>query len=188
MLGPGWGIAIDLTATSAPLPAAQAGGGPSRVSGRVSLDVAPVLRHPPTDRTGLRLTPDEADWLRHGLTLTAARIEAALPPGERTLVTVHRVLFPGTDFQEEGLAGAIMAWAEAEFDLPTPTATTATTAATTAAPGSPEVPPDVSFDPVRNRFVYAWQDHDARREPRGGVPLRPVRRVRPARDLLGRPT
>ncbi|NBE54172.1 hypothetical protein, partial [Streptomyces boluensis] len=61
VLGPGWGIAIDLTAaahfTSTP-PAGE------QLAGRVHLDVTPVLAHPPADRTGLRLSAGEAAWLR----------------------------------------------------------------------------------------------------------------------------
>lgn len=46
------------------------------------------------------------------------RLPAGLGPGAHALVTVHRVLFPETDFQPEGLAAALLLWVEREFGLP----------------------------------------------------------------------
>ncbi|MGY5077233.1 hypothetical protein ACWIGX_09140 [Streptomyces nigrescens] len=157
--GPTWGIAIDLTAGSASAAAPPAGA--ERISNRIWLDTTPVLEHPPADRSGLRLTQDEVGWLRHGLGLATEAIEAARPPGRHTVVTVHRVLFPAADFQVEGLAGAIVEWSSKEF-------------------GIPEVAVGLSFDRAANRFLFDWQPH--RWAPGTGV-----RRVRPARDLRGRP-
>ncbi|WP_329397250.1 hypothetical protein OHA45_24395 [Streptomyces lydicus] len=138
VLGPTWGIAIDLTAGSAsvaaPPPSAQ------QISNRVWLDATPVLDHSPSDRSGLRLTPDEVGWLRHGLSLAAEAIEAARPPGRPTLVTVHRVLFPEADFQPEGLAAAIIEWSQKEFSIP-------------------PVAFGTSFDRAANRFVFTWRLH-----------------------------
>ncbi|MFJ9466872.1 hypothetical protein [Streptomyces caniferus] len=158
MLGPTWGIAIDLTAGSASVAAPPFSA--QRISDRVWLDATPVLDHPPTDRSGLRLTPDEVGWLQHGLGLAAEAIEAARPPGRHTLVTVHRVLFPEADFQPEGLAAAIIEWSQKEFSIP-------------------PVAFGTSFDRAANRFVFAWQSHQ---RPPGAE----VRRKRPARDLRGR--
>ncbi|MET7765685.1 hypothetical protein ABZS71_28070 [Streptomyces sp. NPDC005393] len=93
-------------------------------------------RATPADRSSLRLTADEADWLRHGLELAARDIEARIP-GKQIVVTVHLVLFPEADFQAEGLAAALLAWAEEEFGL-------------FARPVS------VSFDGERNRFAFTW--------------------------------
>ncbi|MFJ9406149.1 hypothetical protein [Streptomyces sp. NPDC101393] len=159
VFGAAWGIAIDLTAGSASVAAPPDGA--QRISERVWLDATPVLEHPPTDRSGLRLTPDEVGWLRHGLGLAAEAIEAARPPGRHTLVTVHRVLFPEADFQAEGLAAAIIEWSRKEF-------------------GIPAVPLGISFDRAANRFAFAWRTH----QPPPGAE---VRRKYPARDLLGRP-
>lgn len=158
VLGPAGGIAIDLTAGAASVTAAPHSA--ERISDRIWLDTTPVLEHPATDRSGLRLTPDEAGWLRHGLSLAAEAIEAARPPGRRTLVTVYRVLFPETEFQAEGLAGAIIDWSQREFSIP-------------------EVAVGISFDRAASRFAFAWQSH----QPGPGDE---VRRMRPARDLRGR--
>lgn len=134
--------------------------GAERISNRIWLDTTPVLNHPPADRSGLRLTPDEVGWLRHGLGLTAEAIEVARPPGrQHILVTVHRVLFPEADFQAEGLAGAIVEWSQKEF-------------------GIPEVAVGISFDRAANRFLFIWRTHQ-----RG--PGTEVRRMHPARDLRG---
>ncbi|WP_159393351.1 hypothetical protein [Streptomyces rimosus] len=158
MLGPTWGIAIDLTADSASLAAPPSSA--QRISNRVWLDTTPVLGHPPTDRSGLRLTPDEVSWLRHGLGLAAEAIEAARLPGRHTLITVHRVLFPEADFQAEGLAAAIVEWSQREFSIP-------------------PVAFGTSFDRAANRFVFTWQSHQS---PQGAE----VRTMRPVRDLHGR--
>ncbi|WP_405408654.1 hypothetical protein [Streptomyces decoyicus] len=158
VLGRAGGIAIDLTAGSAPVAAPPRNA--ERISNRIWLDTMPALEHPPTDHSGLRLTPDEADWLRHGLSLAAEAIEAARPPGRQTLVTVYRVLFPETEFQAEGLAGAIIDWSQREF-------------------GIPEVAVGISFDRAANRFAFTWQSHQP-------GPGEDVRRKRPARDLRGR--
>lgn len=158
MLGPTWGIAIDLTAGSASLAAPPHSA--ERISHRIWLDATPVLTHSPTDHSGLRLTPDEVGWLRHGLSLAAEAIEAAQPPERQTLVTVYRVLFPETEFQAEGLAGAIIDWSRREFSIP-------------------EVAVALSFDRAANRFAFIWQSN----EPGPGAD---VRRKHPARDLRGR--
>ncbi|MGX1880909.1 hypothetical protein [Streptomyces sp. NPDC055287] len=161
VLGPGWGIAIDLTAASAPVAAPPVGG--DRISARIWLDTGPVLNHPPSDRSGLRLTPDEVGWLRRGLGAVAAETEGILPPRVLTLLTVHRVLFPEAGFQAEGLAGAMMAWCREEFGL------------------GPEPVGTVSFDRAANRFLYGWEEHHPGRRAAH------VRTVQPTRDLLGRP-
>ncbi|MFC9236770.1 hypothetical protein ACFTZK_09980 [Streptomyces decoyicus] len=158
VLGPAGGIAIDLTAGWASVAAPPRSA--ERISSRIWLDATPVLEHPPTDRSGLRLATDEAGWLRHGLGLAAEAIEAAQPPGRQTLVTVYRVLFPETEFQAEGLAGAIIDWSQREFSIP-------------------EVAMGISFDRAANRFAFTWQSHQP-------GPGEDVRRKRPARDLLGR--
>ncbi|MFD3420601.1 hypothetical protein [Streptomyces decoyicus] len=158
VLGPVGGIAIDLTAGSASVAAPPHSA--ERISSRIWLDTKPVLEHPPTDHSGLRLTPDEAGWLRHGLSLAAEAIEATRPPDRQTLVTVYRVLFPETEFQAEGLAGAIIDWSRREFSIP-------------------EVAVGISFDRAANRFAFNWQSH----QPGPGAD---ARRKRPARDLRGR--
>ncbi|KWT62429.1 hypothetical protein ADL21_08270 [Streptomyces albus subsp. albus] len=158
VLGPTWGVAIDLTAESASVAAPPCSA--RQVSDRVWLDTTPVLDHPPTDRSGLRLTPDEAGWLRHGLVLAAEAIEAARLPDRHTLVTVHRVLFAEADFQAAALAAAIIEWSQEEFSIP-------------------PVAFGTSFDRAANHFVFTWQSHH---RPQGAE----VRRMRPARDLLGR--
>ncbi|MGW7054075.1 hypothetical protein [Streptomyces sp. NPDC054887] len=154
VLGPTWGIAIDLTAASAtvttPPPDAH------RIGPRIWLDPHPVLHHPPTDRAGLRLSPAEAQWLRHGLVLSAESIEATLPPERLTLVTTHRVLFPETHFQPEGLAGAMMTWCAEEFALAPPTDL-------------------ITFDPAANRFRYGWEQHPPSQQT---APARTPRRTR----------
>ncbi|WP_171164021.1 hypothetical protein [Streptomyces sp. I05A-00742] len=124
-----WGIRIDLTASAVTTAAPPAHG--ERVADGVWLDAAPVLTHPPTDGRGNRLSPDEAAWLHHGLSLAAP----FLPPDRHTLVTVHHVRFPETDYQPEGLAAALLLWAEQEFELPAH-------------------PITVTFDRSANRYVY----------------------------------
>ncbi|WP_432010508.1 hypothetical protein [Streptomyces cucumeris] len=133
------GIAIDLTAdavlTTGPPPRGE------RVTARVWLDTAPVRTHPPEDRSGLRLTAEEAAWLGPGLALAAPAIEARTA-GRYALVTVERVRFPEADFQPEGLAAALLGWAEEEFGLPAR-------------------PVGASFDRAANRFVFIWPEpHD----------------------------
>ncbi|MFH8607899.1 hypothetical protein ACH4D5_10470 [Streptomyces sp. NPDC018029] len=134
MLKTAWGIAVDLTADAslAAVPPAHA----ERVGAHVWLDVSPVLTHPPADRTGRRLAPEEAVWLRHGVALAAPAVAARHAP-LHTTVTVHHVWFPETDYQPEGLAAAVIQWLEEEFTLP-PHGVTAT------------------FDHPANRYVYTW--------------------------------
>ncbi|MEU7579379.1 hypothetical protein AB0B50_17445 [Streptomyces sp. NPDC041068] len=129
-----WGIAVDLTASVALGTKAPADAEP--VSTHVWLDASPALTHPPTDRTGWRITPDEAAWLRHGPALAAPAVEARHAP-RHTTVTVHRALFPLTDHQPEGLAAALLKWLEEEFEL------------------APH-PADATFDRPSNRYVYVW--------------------------------
>ncbi|MFC8920885.1 hypothetical protein ACFT5C_34660 [Streptomyces sp. NPDC057116] len=129
-----WGIAVDLTADARLSPGPPAGA--EHVAGRVWLDVAAVLNHPADDRSGWRITGDEAEWLRRGAALAAPAIEARFPGGHTT-VTVRRVLFPQADFQPEGLAAALLRWAEEEFGLPAQSV-------------------DVAFDRAAGRYVYDW--------------------------------
>ncbi|MFI9305373.1 hypothetical protein [Streptomyces triculaminicus] len=131
-----WGIWIELTASAATSGRPPACG--DQVSDGVWLDATPVLTHPPTDREGKRLSPGEAAWLRHGLSQAAPALTAATP-GPHTLVTVHRVRFPETDYQPEGLAAALLQWAEQEFGLP------------------PHALP-VTFDRAANRYIYPWAE------------------------------
>ncbi|CAM5712059.1 hypothetical protein SALBM135S_04338 [Streptomyces alboniger] len=129
-----WGIAMDLTA-DAVLSAGPPGRG-ERVGGRVWLDASPVLAHPPADRSGLRILPEEVAWLRRGLALAGAAVEARNAP-LHTTVTVHRVLFPLTDHQPEGFTAALLRWTEEEFGL------------------EPR-PVRASFDRRADRYVYDW--------------------------------
>ena len=129
-----WGIWIELTA-SAVVGAAPPGRG-ERVADGVWLDTAPVRTHPPTDRRGKRLDAAEAGLLRHGAAVAAPAV-AARHPGAHVLITVHRVSFPEADFQPEGLAAALLRWAEEEFAL---------------APHAVEV----TFDRAADRYVHAW--------------------------------
>lgn len=108
-----------------------------RIADRIWLDATPVRTHPATDRRGLRPHAEETDWLRHGMSLAAPAL-ASLAPGSHTLVTVHRVLFPEADFQPEGLAAALLLWAEEEFGLP-------------------PHPVGVTFDRTVNRYLYEWR-------------------------------
>ncbi|MEU3923239.1 hypothetical protein [Streptomyces sp. NPDC029004] len=129
-----WGIAIDLTAEASLTPEPPVIG--ELVADRVWLDLAPVLNHPPSDRSGLRITEDEAAWLRHGVALAAGSI-AAQNPSLHTTVAVQRVLFPLTDYQPEGLAAAVLEWTEKEFSLTS-------------------YPVEAEFDQRANRYVYTW--------------------------------
>ncbi|WP_431518821.1 hypothetical protein, partial [Streptomyces sp.] len=156
VLGPAWGIAIDLTAESTP--AMKPPPDSERITGRLWLDTTPVLNHPHADRSGLRLALDEASWLRQGLCSVAEAVEAALRSGHHTVVTVHRVLFSEADFQPEGLAGAVIAWAQEEFGIPAP-------------------PVNVTFDHRSNRFIYRWHENQS------GENGTNVRTPRPSRDL-----
>ncbi|OEJ25294.1 hypothetical protein AS594_13125 [Streptomyces agglomeratus] len=160
VLGPTWGVAVDLTADSEVVAAPPHAG--DRVGARTWLDVAPVLDHPPADRTGLRLTPAEGGRLRQGAGLAAGAVEAVLPPGRHVVLTVHRVLFPEADFRAEGLIGAMLTWCEEEFGIDLPGGA-------------------VVFDRDADRFVHAWEEPGPVRD------LARVRVVRPARDLLGHP-
>ncbi|MFI7322564.1 hypothetical protein [Streptomyces venezuelae] len=129
-----WGIAVDLTAEARLSPAPPPSAHP--VTPHVHLDPSPALTHPPTDHTGWRITPEEAEWLHHGLALAAPAVEARHAP-RHTTITVHRVLFPHTDYQPEGLAAAMLRWTETQFDLP-------------------PHPVDARFDREANRYVYSW--------------------------------
>ncbi|MFC7217289.1 hypothetical protein ACFQLX_03760 [Streptomyces polyrhachis] len=137
VLGPGWGIAIDLTAEAALTPAPSLNG--DRLGARIRLDVTPIRDHRPADRSGRCLTPAELGWLRYGLELMSTDIEATLPPDHHLLLTAHRVLFPETDFQPKGLAGAMAKWCQEEFTL-------------THDPTTP-----VMYAPDDHEFVYAWE-------------------------------
>lgn len=129
-----WGIAVDITAEAAlsrePPPGAE------HVAGRVWLDLAPVVNHPPADRSGVRIADDEAAWLRHGAALTAVPVQAR-NPSSHTTVTVHQILFHPCHFQQERLAAALLLWAEEEFGLPAH-------------------PVQAAFDPAANRYAYGW--------------------------------
>ncbi|MFE5811255.1 hypothetical protein [Streptomyces sp. NPDC056491] len=129
-----WGIWVELTASASVGAGVPVTG--ERVADGVWLDVSPVLAHPPSDRRGKRLTAGEAAWLRHGLALAGPAL-AARGPGAHTLVTVDRVLFPEADFQPEGLAAALLRWAEEEFGL------------------APH-PVRAHFDRGANRYVFRW--------------------------------
>ncbi|MFF3015769.1 hypothetical protein [Streptomyces sp. NPDC057939] len=129
-----WGIRIELTASAAVGAAPPERG--ERVANGVWLDTTPVRTHPPADRRGKRLDAAEAGWLRHGAAVAAPAV-AARHPGAHVLVTVDRVLFPEADFQPEGLAAAVLRWAEEEFALP-PHAV------------------DVTFDRTAGRYAYTW--------------------------------
>ena len=100
------------------------------------LDASPVPAHPPGDRSGLRVLPEESAWLRHGLTLAGGAVEARTAP-LHTTVTVHRARSPLCDYQPEGLAAAMVRWAEEEFRLE-PRAVRTT------------------FDRQADRYVYDW--------------------------------
>lgn len=130
-----WGIAIDLTAEAALTREPPSSG--EQVGERVWLDVTPVREHVPADRSGVRLTPEELPWLRHGMALLTDNIEATHGQAQHTLVTVHRVLFPEADFQPEGLAAALLQWGREEFGLDAR-------------------PVEVTFDRETNRYVYPW--------------------------------
>ncbi|MEV3989444.1 hypothetical protein AB0J57_11060 [Streptomyces sp. NPDC049837] len=129
-----WGIAVDLTAEARVSPEPPPGA--EHVAGRVWLDPGPVLNHPAGDRSGWRITDDEADWLRRGAALAAPSVEAR-NPGAHTTITVRRVLFPPAGFQPEGLAAALVLWAEEEFGLPAH-------------------PVEAAFDRAAHRYVYDW--------------------------------
>ncbi|MFD9335909.1 hypothetical protein ACFWBF_16080 [Streptomyces sp. NPDC060028] len=135
-----WGIWIELTASAAVTAEPPARG--ERVSDGAWLDTTPVRTHPPTDRRGLRLSAEEADWLRHGASLAAPAL-ASRAAGAHTLVTVHRVLFPEADFQPEGLAAALLQWAREALGLP-------------------PHPVEATFDRAANRYAYDWGPHAAR--------------------------
>ncbi|MEV5978041.1 hypothetical protein [Streptomyces sp. NPDC052114] len=114
-----WGIAVDLTASVST--GTEAPEGADRISAHVWLDASPVLTHPPADRTGWRITPEEADRLRHGVALAAPAVESRHAPAHTT-VTVHRVAFPLTDYEPEGLTSAVLQWLGEEFRTALPSA------------------------------------------------------------------
>ncbi|MEU0662960.1 hypothetical protein [Streptomyces lavendulocolor] len=130
-----WGIAVDLTAGASVAP--EPARGAEHVAGRVWLDLAPVLRHPHADRSGVRIAGEEAAWLRHGAALAAPAVEAGAPAAHTT-ITVHRVYFHPCHFQPEGLAAALLLWAREEF-------------------GPPAHPGEASFDAAAGRYVYDWR-------------------------------
>ncbi|MCF3118872.1 hypothetical protein IPZ68_03990 [Streptomyces arenae] len=113
------GIAVDLTASVSL--GADAPADAERVGTRVWLDASPVLTHPPTDRSGWRITPEEAAWLRRGVARAAPAV-AALHAPAHTTVTVHRVLFPLADHAPEGLTTAVSQWLAEEYGLALPSA------------------------------------------------------------------
>lgn len=85
-----WAIAVGLTAGASVAP--EPARGAEHVAGRVWPVLAPVLRHPHADRSGVRIAGDEATWLRHGAALAAWAVEARAPAAHTT-ITVHRVYF-----------------------------------------------------------------------------------------------
>ncbi|MFD9359309.1 hypothetical protein [Streptomyces sp. NPDC060031] len=135
-----WGIWTELTASAAVTAERPTRG--ERVSEGVWLDTTPVRTHPVTDHRGVRLSAEEADWLRFGACLAAPALTCRAP-GRRTLVTVHRVLFPEADFQPEGLAAALLLWAQEELGLP-------------------PHPVEATFDRAANRYAYDWGPRAAR--------------------------
>jgi hypothetical protein len=87
-----------------------------------------------------QLSDGEMAMLVRGLGFLADEISQAVSQ-EPLMIVISDLRYLESDFQEEGLAAAIFGWAIAEFGL------------------SPrEI--GVSFDRVRNRYVFAWPGFD----------------------------
>ncbi len=85
-----------------------------------------------------RVNIGEADaaQLAFGLALASSRIERHLAAGH-VVVDVRQVDYTPTDYQVEGMAAAMLGWAQEEFDL------------------EPQGV-GVDFDRERNRYVFHW--------------------------------
>lgn len=117
-----WGLAIDLTAC------VRTSDGPpndaTRVGQRTWL------------RVSTRLPAEELRFLADGLTRVADQIDAR-GRGRHTLVEVLSASFTLTEYQEDAMAPAIIAWACEEFDLDVP-------------------PVHIEFDRAANRYVISY--------------------------------
>jgi hypothetical protein len=128
----GWGIFVQLAAVTEWTAAMPLLGEP--VSGRVWLDLSEV--RDAGHGTPMPLSPGEAQWLRFGLGWIAPRIEAAIGRGH-VLVTVRTLKLARCDYQEEGLAAALVGWAVDEFALPQPRL-------------------GVGYEPGTRRYTFTW--------------------------------
>jgi hypothetical protein len=62
----------------------------------------------------------EIENFRLGMSLMSSVMDAKLESEEPIVVVVERILRVQTDYQEEGLACAMMGWLSREFDVPKP--------------------------------------------------------------------
>lgn len=117
-----WGLAIDLTAraTTSSNPPDDA----TRVGKRTWL------------RVSARLPEMERHYLADGLTRVAEQIDARASDGH-VLVEVLEASFTLTEYQDNAMAPAIMAWACEEFELDA-------------------IPVSIEFDRAENQYVISY--------------------------------
>jgi len=87
------------------------------------------------------ITEEEAEFLKLGLKLVADKIDELFKNKEAIVVVVQEVLFNDCDYQQEGLACAIMGWISREFNLTEPTV-------------------DVSFDRANNQYIFRFPNSE----------------------------
>jgi hypothetical protein len=152
-----WGIAINLVAEYGPVPP-----GLTNVVA-VSEDLRLALPHE-------RLTDREVFFVTLGLRLVADAIRGSKPVSGPLLIRVVELEYNPTDYQPEGLAGAIAEWAAEAFHFPKPAITAA-------------------YDKPSRRYVFSF-------EPWGDLPVpgstdpvalrqTALRSLRQAHDFLG---
>lgn len=66
------------------------------------------------------LTEGDIGYLMDGLKKVSSQILSASMYKKDTVIVIHSVHTAPCDFQEEGLAAAVMEWASIAFDFPTP--------------------------------------------------------------------
>lgn len=83
----------------------------------------------------------ELEFLKLGLRLAAKNIDELFKDKEPIVVITQKITFNICDYQEEGLACAILGWISQEFNI-----------------NVPDV--DVSFDKPNNRYVFRFPNSD----------------------------
>lgn len=83
------------------------------------------------------LTEREKEFIHLGLRLIASEINEVFKDKESIVIVVKDVEYNPCDYQEEGLACAIMGWASQEFDITIPAI-------------------DVSFDKKANQYIFRF--------------------------------
>jgi hypothetical protein len=119
-----WGIAIDIEATYKILKTEPEIG--QKISSRISLNL---------QVNDYVLLDEEKDWIIKGLKVVCEEIYSRINNSEYVLIIIHKIDYYPCDYQIDGLASAIIAWASQEFNFI-----------------SPKI--DIEFDKKANKYLF----------------------------------